>query len=223
MYTLVTAVVIAFKIAFHTTEATVFNTFQTVTINVFIAFQAFIIKFLNPSFLFHNKTNIAINAAITPITIVIGPPKIPNTVTSPVIAFLINPILPNNNWNITDIIFNGPFNNMNAPFKIVNPALNKPNLLTNAMILPINPPPIKLDTARIIGIKNLNAPTKVIMTPTNCAVAGCASNKLAIQPVIATATRNTALAIGAIAVANATNPLAMFPINCIISGPLVCI
>ncbi|MBJ4741076.1 hypothetical protein JGE79_22795 [Salmonella enterica subsp. enterica serovar Kentucky] len=34
---------------------------------------------------------------------------------------------------------------------------------------------------------------------------------------------DTALAIGAIAVANATNPLAMFPINCIISGPLVCI
>ena len=32
------------------------------------------------------------------------------------------------------------------------------------------------------------------MTPTNCAVAGCASAS-AIQPVIATATRNTALAI----------------------------
>ncbi len=222
MYTFDTAVVIAFKIAFHTTEATVFNTFQTVTINVFIAFQAFIIKFLNPSFLFHNKTNIAINAAITPITIVIGPPKIPNTVTSPVIAFLINPILPNNNWNIAVTNFIGPFNDVIALLNTKVPVLAQPNLVTNATNLAANGPR-KSITANIGAIKNLNAPTKVIMTPTNCAVAGCASNKLAIQPVIATATRNTALAIGAIAVANATNPLAMFPINCIISGPLVCI
>ena len=90
--------------------------------------------------LFHNKTNIAINAAITPITIVIGPPKIPNTVTSPVIAFLINPILPNNNWNIAVTNFIGPFNDVIALLNTKVPVLAQPNLVTNATNLAANGP-----------------------------------------------------------------------------------
>ncbi len=82
---------------------------------------------------------------------------------------------------------------MSLPYLILKfLVLAQPNLVTNATNLAANGPK-KSITANIGAIKNLNAPTKVIMTPTNCAVAGCASNKLAIQPVIATATRNTAL------------------------------
>lgn len=90
---------------------------------------------------------------ITPITIVIDHLKIPNTVTSPVIAFLINPILPNNNWNIAVTNFIGPFNNVIALLNNKAPVLTQPNLLTNATNLaakgPKSPLPLILAQLKI--------------------------------------------------------------------------
>ena len=101
--------------------------------------------------------------------------------------------------------------------------------LAKANILPIawiKPTPNTLDstvlTAMIGASKAHNIPPSIIPIPIIRAIAGCVSNNLAMKPANAVTTFNITLAIGAIAVPNATNTLTILPIRSIMTGPFSC-
>ena len=77
-------------------------------------------------------------------------------------------------------------------------------------------------TAMIGASKAHNIPPSIIPIPTIRAIAGCVSNNLAMKPANAVTTFNITLAIGAIAVPNATNTLTILPIRSIMTGPFSC-
>ncbi|CAC6916164.1 Uncharacterised protein [Staphylococcus aureus] len=112
-----------------------------------------------------------------------------------------------------------PINNCIAP-------VTRLDVLTKLKICLITPNKLKPNTfvstlliATIGAIKAQNTPPKIPITPATCAIAGCVSNSLAINPARLVIKSNNLLAIGAIAVPNATNAFMMLPINCIIVGP----
>ena len=95
----------------------------------------------------------------------------------------------------------------NAPINASVAPVTKLDVLTKSKIFSVTLNKLKPNTfvstlliATIGAIKAQNTPPKIPITPATCAIAGCVSNSLAINPARLVIKSNNLLAIGAIAV-----------------------